>query len=444
MAETYSRNRIMYDGLYTFVMRLANVACAAGLGIMTARLLGPAGKGLYALPSVEAGLLVSAFTGLSSATSYYLIHRNASRRVVPAMLTTAAAFVAVAALLLVPIAWVSHHLWSLLPAVLSLPASAAINLACGYTIGIKRVRYATTINVAVTVVTLIAMASGLLLVARAPGIAIAAWIAASTVVAIVALGAVIVHSRRLPEGDQVSIPECLRFSAKVGAGSLVSLLNYRADLYIVALLTSAAALGMYTVAVSAAESLLVPTQVAALVTSPHIGSLDAAQAANLTARCVRNNLLIAVLLCGVLFVFAGPLIALLYGGAFLPMVAAFRILLVGVVAISLSSPMAAYFTLKRGQPEVALVLAGISAAICISLSFLLVPSIGINGAAIASTAAYAVGQTAATYYFCRVTGMSGAALLLPRHADFATYADFARRTVADGRELLRTAVGGAR
>lgn len=442
MAKAGLANRVMYDGLYTFVMRILTVACAAGLGILTARLLGPAGKGLYALPAVEAGLVVSAFSGLGSATSYFMLNRSVGRSLLRPAFTTGLAFVLIGAIAIVPIAFLTGERWAAIPAIISLPASAVLNFASGYAVGIKRVRYSTTINVALTLLTFALMAGGLLLVARSAWVAIAVWLAASALIAVCAIFAVLWHSRHLRGTDSVGTIEFARFCGKVGLVNFVSLLNYRADLYIIALLTTPAALGMYTVAVSAAESLLVPTQVAALVTSPHIGSLDLGPAAKLTARCVRNNLLIATVVCGLIFAFAHPLVHLLYGTAFAPVVPALQVLLLGVVAISLGSPMSNYFTLKLGRPGVALRLAGASAALCIVVSLALVPVLGMLGAAVGSTVAYVAGQTIATWYFCRMTGLSISRVLVPTYEDLGVYVGFARRVLADGRHLVRMATTG--
>ncbi len=236
--------------------------------------------------------------------------------------------------------------------------------------------------------------------------------------------------------------EFFRFSVKVGGVNLVSLLNYRADLYIVALLLNSAALGMYTVAVSAAESLLVPTQVAAFVLSPHIGALERGAAARLAARCVRNNFMIAIAVCGALAALADPLILLLYGPAFRPVADVLRVLLLGVFALSLASPMSSFFTLKEGAPEIAFTLALFSAGICIGTTLVLVPSMGLMGAAIGSTAGYLSGQVCGFWIFTRSTGLTLSGVLLPTREDLRAYRDFAVRLLADGRALLRP--GGVR
>jgi O-antigen/teichoic acid export membrane protein len=309
----------------------------------------------------------------------------------------------------------------------------------GYVIGIKRVRYNTSVNVAVTVVSLVLMAVTLLLIARRPVAAIIVWLAANWIVGGIALALVVRHARRLSGDERVTMREFLRFGIRVGLVNLVSLLNYRADLYIVAIMTNAASLGMYTVAISAAESLLVPTQVAALVTSPHIGSLDVQEAARLTARCVRNNLLVALVVCGALFALASPLVHILYGRAFLPVVPALRILLVGVFALSLGSPMSTFFTLKLGRPDIPLRFAAMSAVICIAVAVVLVPHFGITGAAVGSTAAYIAGQSVASWWFTRSTAIGLAAMLIPTRADITLYRGFLQRVLEDGRRLVHQA-----
>ncbi len=415
------------------------MAGAAGLGILTARLLGPSGKGIYSLPAVEAALVTAAFGGLSSALSHFLLTRNPGKGVFAPAFVTSVLYVVAGTLALIPISMLSGHGWTLLPAALFLPASAAINLAMGYAVGTKRVRYYTSVGVAVTVLTAILMTIGLFLIQRAPAIAIIAWLVSNLIVGGVALTAVLLDARKLQGNDHVTIREFVRFGIKVGMLSLVSLLNYRADLYIVALLTSTADLGMYTVAVSAAESLQVPTQVGALVTSPHIGSLEIPAAARLAARCVRNNLLVAAIVCGILFAVAPVLVRLLYGDPFVPVVPALRVLLIGVFALSLGSPMATYFLLRLGRPEVPLRLAAGSALICIILSLLLIPRLGLVGAAIGSTSGYIVGQVAGIWYFAYSTGLRTATMLVPTKSDIALYRDFLIRIVQDGRRLLRPA-----
>jgi O-antigen/teichoic acid export membrane protein len=395
---------------------------------------------VYALPGIEAALVTSAFGGLSSAASYYLLNRRPDRRFFWTVVGCSALWSLGAMLLLIPITFFSADRWSALPALSVVPALAALNAGTGYVLGIKRVRFSSGITTLQTLLTLCFVAAALLLFHKSAGAAIDAWIVSINVAGAATLTFVAIDARkRLTGGDRVGFSEYARFSWSVSLTYVVTLLNYRADLYIVALYLPAAALGLYSLAVSGAESLLLPTRTAATVASPHIGSLELDRAAAITARCVRNNVLISLPLCAVLFFAAGPLVRVLYGGAFVPLVPAFDILLVGVFALSLGSPVSTYFTLRLGRPQVALWLSTLSAAICIGTTIALIGRFGMAGAAVGSSAGYVVGQIFGLRYFCRSASLDARTVLLPTLEDFRTYVSFGARVLEDGRRLLRPA-----
>jgi O-antigen/teichoic acid export membrane protein len=430
----------MYDGLYTMALRLATTGFALALGVLTARMLGPAGRGIYALPGVYAGLVTSAFGGLSSANSYFLLNRKPSWHFFWIMLAGSALWSIAAAALVVPLSLLSSERWVAVPAILAVPALAALNLAAGYVLGVKKVRLSSGIAALQGFLTLCAVAAALVLVGKLPSAAIGAWIVSINVAGFAVLAYVAVDARRRLNGaDRVTFGEYLRFSWHVSLTFVVTLVNYRADLYILALYLPVADLGLYSLAVSGAESLLLPTRTAATVASPHIGSMALREAALVTARCVRNNLLISLALCGILFVVAAPLVRALYGKAFLPLVPPFDILLIGVVALSLGSPVSTYFTLRLGKPQVAMWFSSVSAVVCIGLTLALIGRYGMIGAAIGSAAGYIAGQALGLAYFSRSAALNARVFLIPTVGDLQAYASFASRILRDGRNFLRPA-----
>ncbi len=432
---------LIHDGLYTFVVQTLMILGSLGVGVLTARVLGPAGKGVYALPVVQAGLVSAWFSGLSSSTSYFLLNGRAGRQIIGPLTLVTACFVIVSAVAVVVIAWFGNALWAAPAAIASLPAAAAIFAVRGYVTGIKQVRYVSTLSVATVLAMLAITAGGFLTIARSPTIAIVAWVASTTLVGTVSWIAMLLHARRLPNGNAMSLSDFGRFSIKGGATALVSLLNYRADLYIVALMLPAADLGLYSVATSAPQALLFPAQVTSIVASPHIGGLDKRAAAELTARCVRHSLLLSVLICTVVFAVAPLVVGLFYGTAFLPLVTSLRILLVGVVALALAGPISSYYTLKLAKPEIPLVIAAISAAICIAGTIVLIPHFGITGAATASSAAYVITQVLSLWYFHRTAGVGLRSMLVPTVLDLRSYVDITHNLLRDGTRLLRRTVG---
>ena len=415
------RRQLVADGVYSFSLRIVNMILAAALGILTARILGPQGRGIYALPMVEAGLVTAAFAGLTSAISFYLLREGAGRGVLRPTLLSALGFFATGTVAVLLIARGAHAMWAALPAILSLPAAIAMMVGTGYATGTRKIRLITALATGSVVLTITFMIAAFLFFGKAPWSAIGAWIAAGNVLGAAILTWVIVDSRRLPEGS-VRLRDYVWYALRSGSVNLVSLLNYRADIYIVAILADTRSLGMYTIAVAAAETLLTATQVTTIVTSPHVGSLGINEAAQLVARCVRHNVLVAGICSATLAIVAPFAVSLLYGPAFLPMVPALRVLLIGVFALSLGGPMSNFFTLRLGRPEVALTLACLSAAICIGVSWLMIPRIGLVGAALGSTLGYVLSQTTAIIYFRIVSGISAKTMLLPKGSDFAIYA----------------------
>ena len=394
---------------------------AAALGVLTARVLGINGRGIYAAPMVDAGIATAAFTGLASAVSYYLLRKDAGRSIVRAALIAATVFVLGASIITALLAWMAHAPWAAIPAVLSLPGPAVLMLASGYATGTHRIRLTSSLTVASSAFFLIIMASVFVGVSRTPYAAIAVWVSTTNLAGLAILIWIFRDSRSLPNGS-IDARAFVTYALRTGAVSLVTLLNYRADMYIVAVLGTPAMLGMYTLAVSASETLLTVTQVTAVVTAPHIGSLDDRAAAELAARSVRHNVLVSSFCCALLAIAAPLAVQLLYGNAFAAVVPALRILLVGVFALSLGSPMSTYFTIRLGRPEVALVLASASAAVCIAGSLMLVPKLGLVGAALSSSSAYVLGQAAAILYFRFVSGIGTRTMLIPRLTDVRAYA----------------------
>jgi O-antigen/teichoic acid export membrane protein len=416
-------------GVQTLLLRIANAAFAALVGILVARLLGPSGKGLYSLPAIDAALMTSLFTGLSLATSYYLLRKRSGRGALRVAGAASILFVIVGVIGVIAIAAVTKQLWAALPAALSLPASAAMMVANGYCYGINRVALANVLGLTCTATMLVLMAAGLFIAGHFVWVAISAWVVAQSVVAAVALFLVVRHSRSLPS-ERVPLLDFIVYAVKIGSVNLVSLLNYRADIYIVAAFTSTAALGLYTVAIAGAEAIQVLTQVVQQVTLPHIGLLERSEAARFIARCVRTTLF-PVLIVVILAAFALPLIVrLLYGVPFLAAVPALRILLIGVAALYVGSLITNYFTLNLGRPHLSLGIASISAAICIALSLMLVPRVGIIGGAIASSAAYLIGEAVALAVFWSQTSIGIADTLWPRSSDLLSLYEAGRRELS--------------
>lgn len=427
---------VFYDGVYTLVGRIVRTLVAVVLSIVVARALGPHGRGDYALATaVYSGLVLSVFTGISSATSYFMLNAQVGRGILRPALLTGLLFTIVGAVPVGAMAVLAHNAWAALPSVILLPCNVPVMILLGYALGTKRIRWQTTYLALSTACTLLAMGLTFLFFSHTARDAIAAFVGVSIFVAVVALAVVSLDARKLPS-QPVGQWAFTAYALRVGVVSLVSLLNYRADLYVVALLAAPAVLGMYAVAISAAEGLLVVTQVAAVATSPHVGSMERTDAAHLTAQCVRATFGVASLICAIFFVIAPFVVKVLYGAAYLPMVPALRILLVAVLILSVGSPLSNFFTLKIGKPEVALVSAACAALLCLAASWWLVPRIGMAGAASATAAAYLLGESIRIAFFVRTSKLPVTSLFVPTRSDLDSCARLGSSVFHDVRRRI--------
>ncbi|MGH7329043.1 MAG: polysaccharide biosynthesis C-terminal domain-containing protein, partial [Polyangiaceae bacterium] len=311
---------------------------------------------------------------------------------------------------------VLHALWAVPYAIAVLPFMAMATIASGYSYGLGNVRLPNAINLWSTIMTIAFIGSGLLLESRDASVAIVMWLAANVVLGVACMAGVLVHARKLKQ-DSVSTRKFLHYTLRLSGMYVARVLNYRIDMYVVAFLTSVTALGLYGVAVSGAEALLTFTEVAAVVTIPRIGALPRQEAAAFTARCLRYNLLLASIAAAALAIVAPFAVVLVYGRAFAPAISSLQVLCIGVVALSMIGVITNYYTLNTGRPMVALLMQLGSMAICVALSFLLVPVVGIVGAAIATSVSYVVSVTAILVWFSRQEKIALSAILLPQRDD---------------------------
>jgi O-antigen/teichoic acid export membrane protein len=185
---------------------------------------------------------------------------------------------------------------------------------------------------------------------------------------------------------QVMRAELMRGIRYHGGVALLFLL-FRADVFLVNAMKSREAVGLYALAVTLAELVYLLSDSVAQAIVARQASGDVEDATAITALAMRMTLLGAAGVAGALAV-AGPwLLPLAYGQAFRDSVVPFLILLPGVVAFAVGRPVAALLA----AVDAPWLVAGLSAAafaIDLVLAVLLIPPLGIAGAAWASTVAY--------------------------------------------------------
>ena len=221
------------------------------------------------------------------------------------------------------------------------------------------------------------------------------------------------------------LKKLLSFGIRGYVGRLASAVWLRLDQFWLNSLHGQAAVGLYVPAVSLTEKLWTFNKPVSNALMPRVSSAEADEARELTSRLVRH--LFFLLLCvSVALAVASRWIFELYGPQALDRQALLIILLPGTIGVGLSMVISAYVIGQLKRPGLLSILAWVNAAVNIGLCYLLLPRLGVYGAAIASSFTYFFGTvvnlTLLKFWF----GFKLRDVLVIRRSDFADYRRAAR------------------
>jgi O-antigen/teichoic acid export membrane protein len=241
-----------------------------------------------------------------------------------------------------------------------------------------------------------------------------------------------------------SLTRALRFGLQSWGANLLQQVNYRYDVLILGGFASAAAVGVYSVALTITSIAWVLPQAMQTVLFPRAASLDASAASgdvtsaesdDAVAKATRHGVLLtapAGLAVALLLVIGVPL---LYGDSFHQTIPLGFILLPGVLLLGVGKIIGSAIT-GRGYPRYALYGAAVSVPLTLALYLWLIPLFDAWGAAIASSLSYAISAVLSFVFFRRVTTIGLRQAFMPTRedvTDYRTAAILARSRFARGR-----------
>lgn len=442
---------IAFRSLRLLAFRVSTVAALLAATALTARWLGPEGRGIYVLVLLYSSLGVTLLGGVGSALAYEVSNQGQPVREVAARAAALALAIGVAALLAcvvyVLVAGGSDGWWLLVAGAAQPPLLLATALTWAF-LGADDQRGYNRAIIAPSwlgLLTLVALLGGQRLVTGGNTVqmALLAWLLAQIAVVLWLLW--LGRQLWLPPAwgaiSSVSLGGMIAFGAQTGLADLVSFFNYRVDALALNALRGPEEVGIYSVAVQVAEGLWFISSAVGVVIYARVGSLPRAEAAALTAQAMRHAVfVIAVLALGLMAV-SGVLFPLLFGSDYRDAVGAFRLLAPGIVIFGLGRIFSTYFTNALGKPRVPLLIAATSLAIGLPLCLLLIPRWGMNGAAVATTLSYTASMLLAMLVFRRSTGIPLRRMLLLSGDDLRAYPRFGARLLHGGRRFARGARG---
>jgi O-antigen/teichoic acid export membrane protein len=183
------------------------------------------------------------------------------------------------------------------------------------------------------------------------------------------------------------------------------MLNWRLNVMILSVVASVDVVGQFSVATKVAEAFRPLSQSLTFVLRPLIASLSITEARARGVQLYRRVFALNLVLVSAMALAGGPLILALFGDEFAPAIPAFQILLIGLAAHGGDGVLNGY-NVGIGRPEFNSYTALAALVITLVGSVALVPSYGLNGAAVTASVAYSVKAIALTAVFLSSSGIT--------------------------------------
>ena len=388
--------------------RLVVLVVGLASTVALARGLGPTGRGIHALAMTLATLGVVVLNlGFHTANTYFA---SRERETLPTLISNTLALAGVVALLGVVFLAVGRFFgldtdplpFMLVALVVAwLPVGLAFIQLQPLLLVLGRLR---TFNIAeagwqLTSVALIVIlwATGRLTATAAFAVTLAAFIAGTLLVT----RELRVAWRTRPRPSLQLFRRALPYAGRTYATTVTGFALIRLDILLVQSRLGTREVGLYAIAVTIGEAItILPATIGALLLPKLSAMTDEAERWAVTRRVLLATATLMVAICGLVAIVADPAIRLLYGEAFLPSRTPLYWLLPGIVLLGANAVLIHYF-LAVGMPRVVVVAQALAVALNIGLEVVLLDRLGLAGAGVASTIAYAALFAATLAYASR-------------------------------------------
>ena len=218
-------------------------------------------------------------------------------------------------------------------------------------------------------------------------------------------------------GGLAKVGAALHLGLRGQLGNVATYFNYRLDVFVVNYYLNTAAVGLYAVGVMISEAIWQVPNAAAMALVPRTARQLDRNATEFTCLVCRQVFSLALLTAFVVAALSAWVIPLVFGEAFRASVPVIWWILPGTVALAVSKVMCADL-LARGVPEYSSLLAFVTLIVTVALDLILIPRMGIQGAALASSVAYLTNSALVAVVLRRKLSVSWKALFAPSLSEF--------------------------
>ena len=387
LGHVFPKGSVVSGGTIAIVMALNAIS-----GILTARLLGPSGKGVLALAFVWAALVVQfADMGVSQALTYFASRWPEQRsdlwgKSIALTVGQSIIVLPMAALGAAVLVEASPALSAIFVALASVPPTLLLGYQLSLLRGQGRFKLFNAIRLAQAIAWTAAVLTFFGLSNPSP-IGLLVCFLLTIVGASVAAAVALRRSDLKPVVNSEGLSPVLKYGLLVWIAGLGYQTNFRIDQFVLGATVSAADLGQYAAAVGLASLLTVISMGLAVVILPNIARARPEDQTKLGLHYWLLGVTLMVIGAAVLWILAPILVPRLLGASFAPSVRLLRILVVGQIALGSTQII---HEIARGQHRLRLpaIVESVGAVFTVGLLLFAIPQWGTVGAAWVSVAVY--------------------------------------------------------
>jgi O-antigen/teichoic acid export membrane protein len=384
-----------------FLSKVAGTLGARGIllfltflsSVISARYLGPEGRGVYAVLTVISGVAIQLGNfGLHAANTFFLGRDRSLRNQIVSNSAWISGTIGLGLIVILipmrPWLWDSaiYSRWVYYAAIASIPFGLFYLLAQNIRLGMGQIASFNATDILFTAAGFLAVivclvvlrfsAGSLIVYATVFNAAAAVWLFAK------------LRDPNTNAFDAQLFFKMFRYGLKAYVAALFAFLMLRFDLLMVSRILGTRAAGIYSIAVQIADVLyLLPISIG-LILFPEISAMQSG-AWPFTKRIAQGTAIFLGACCLAVW-FIGPVfIQLAYGQQFLESATALRWLLPGIWTLGINTVFMNYFA-GTGMPLVTVISPAIAFCVNLTLNLVLIPKMGVAGASLASTICYSI------------------------------------------------------
>lgn len=430
MTNTFTKNTMV-----TFIARILQLIFGVVLAALIARVLGPEGRGVYYMALLLPTLMM-VFTdiGVGTASVYFLGKNEYSRQEILGFNVFMAFITSVCATLLgfILILFFGNIVFPgigaeyLYISLLLIPINIFFNYAINIPLGLQKIRKYNSISVlrdALVLIFVMILVFGL-------RYGIEAAIISSIVAGLITDIALYKAAKKEVSGISFRfkkglLKDFLYFGSKVYFSNILGFIHYKIGIFLLNAYLNPAAVGLYSVATVISERIWLISQSASLVIFPKISSeTNEKTLKEFTPLVCRNVLFVTTIIALFLYVFSPYIVLLIFSNEFRDAIIPFQILLIGSVAFSVARVISSDLA-GRGKPIVDNYVGLFSTVLNVILNILLIPRMGITGAAWASSITYSLSSILMLLIYSSISKNSIKDILFVKGSDVKYYLNLA-------------------